>query len=188
MNPVERSHKLKKEADDLLAKIDIETLCAPIGEITPTGSYFLDLMMYPDIDLYLPPATPTQLFNIVSHLAENHPVMRVNFERGGPGPLTNALYIKPVIAVGNWERPWKIDIWAVDEAFIEEKTAELQTLANKMSAEQRELILEYKYAVLNDKGRTPTFSGIYIYRAIIEEGIEDFAQITQFLREKGIAI
>ena len=188
MNPSERSRNLKVEADALLAKIDLATLCAPIGNITPTGSYFLDLMMYPDIDLYLPPAKPAQLFNIVSHLAENYPVVRVSYEQGGPGALANALYIKPVIAVGDWERPWKIDIWAADEDFIQQKTAELQTLASKMSSAQRNLILEYKYAVLNDKGRTPTFSGIFIYRAIVDHGMEDFAEITQFLRDNSIRI
>ena len=188
MTPIERAYKLKQEADDLLQKIDLATLCRPIGEMTATGSYFLDLMMYPDIDLYLPPATPTQLFKIVSQLAENHPVIRVNYEKGGRGPLASALYIKPVIAVGNWERPWKIDIWAVDTAYIQAKTAELQTLANKMSPHQRNLILEYKYSVLNDKGRTPTFSGIYIYQAIIEQGMEDFDDITQFLRANAITM
>ena len=188
MNPVERSRQLKHEADALLETLNLARLCAPIGDITPTGSYFLDLMMYPDIDLYLPPAKPTQMFNIMAHLAEHYPVTRVNYLNGGPGPLANALYIKPIIALGNWERPWKIDIWAVDTAYIQEKTAELQTLANKMSANQRKRILEYKYSVLNEQGRTPMFSGIYIYRAIVEQEIEDFAQITQFLRENSIKI
>ncbi len=188
MNPAERSAKLRKEAEELLETIELGTLCAPIGKITPTGSYMLDLMVYPDIDLYLPPATPRQLFEIVATLAEKHPVIRVNFLNGGPNELADALYIKPVIAVGNWERPWKIDIWAADTDFILRKTAELQKLAHKMTPQQRNLILEYKFSVLNDKGRTPMFSGIFIYRAIIEEGLCDFAEITNYLRDHSIDI
>ena len=80
-------------------------------------------MMYPDIDLYLPPTKPRQLFEIAASLAEKQPITRVNFINGGPAELKNALYLKPVIAVGTWERPWKIDLWAADLEFIKKRKA-----------------------------------------------------------------
>jgi hypothetical protein len=119
---------------------------------------------------------------------ENHPVVRVNFLIGGTGPLKNALYIKPVIAAGNWERAWKIDIWAVNQAYIDEKSVELQQYKEKMTPELRELILNYKFSVLNEEGRTPMFSGIYIYQAVIDHGIRKFANITAYLREHSIQV
>ena len=188
MKPVERSAKLKREADKLLEEIRLEELCHDIGKVTPTGSYYLDLMMYPDIDLYLPPAKPSQLFAIAAHLVENHPVVRVNFLNGGPGPLQNAFYIKPVIAVGNWERAWKIDIWAVEQAYINEKSAELRNYKERLTPELRELILNYKFSVLNEEGRTPMFSGIYIYQAVMDHGMRKFEEITGYLREHSIRV
>ena len=188
MTPTERAHILKQEADRLLQDIQLEELCHPIGIITPTGSYYLDLMVYPDIDLYLPPARPYQLFDIASHLAENHPVKRVNFIRGGPGTLKDALYIKPVIETGTWGRPWKIDIWAVNSNFIEEKTAELSAFKAQMNPEIREFILNYKFSILNEEGRTPTFSGIHIYRAVFDLKIKTPKELTQYLRDQGIAV
>jgi hypothetical protein len=188
MKPIERSAKLRKEADDLLRAIRLEELCRDIGPLTPTGSYYLDLMIYPDIDLYLPPARPRQLFEIAAHLVENHPVVRVNFLNGGSGPLKNALYIKPVIAVGNWERPWKIDIWAVEQSYIEEKKAELRSYKERMTPELRELILEYKFSILNEEGRTPMYSGIYIYQAVIDYGLRKFSDIAAYLRDNSIRI
>jgi hypothetical protein len=165
MDPIDRAVRLKKEADDLLRVTRLEERCREIGKLTPTGSYYLDLMMYPDIDLYLPPTTPRQLFEIAAGLVEDHPVERVNFLNGGHGPLKNALYIKPVIAVGEWERPWKIDIWSVPQSYIAEKGAEMGGYKDRITPIQRELILNYKYAILNEEGRTPMFSGIYIYQA-----------------------
>ncbi len=188
MHPIEISAKLREEADELLREIGLEELCRDIGKLTPTGSYYLDLMIYPDIDLYLPPAKPRQLFQIAAHLVENHPVVRVNFLNGGSGPLKNALYIKPVIAVGDWERPWKIDIWAVEQSFIDDKKTELDRFKAKMTPEKRELILNYKFAILNEEGRTPMFSGIYIYRAVIDHGLQTFPDITKYLRENLIKI
>ncbi len=188
MRPEDRARKLKKEADELLDSIALAKLCKPIGELIPTGSYFLDLMMYPDIDLYLPPAKPRLLFDIAASLVENEPVTRVNFLNGGPGELKNALYIKPVIAVGDWERAWKIDIWAADLAFIEKKNKELEELGRKMTPQQRHLSLEYKFSVLNAQGRTPMYSGIHIYRAVVEHGLCEFEEITQYLRKNSIDV
>jgi hypothetical protein len=188
MNPIQRSAKLNQEAGELLCHIKLAEICQEIGEITPTGSYYLDLMIYPDIDLYLPRATPRQLFNIATHLVENHPVVRVNFLNGGPGELKDALYIKPVIALGNWERPWKVDIWAAGESIIAMKQAELDAFRGKLTPELRQLILNYKFSILNEENRTPMFSGIHIYRAVLDHGLSDFAEITAYLREQGITI
>jgi hypothetical protein len=163
MNPIERSAKLKKEADELLQKIRLAELCRDIGVLTPTGSYYLDLMVYPDIDLYIPPTTPRKLFQIAAHLVENYPIKSVSFLNGGPGPLEHGIYIKPVIAVGEWERPWKIDIWSVDQNFIIEKSAEMRNFKERMTPEQRELIINYKLSILTPEYRTPMFRGIYIY-------------------------
>jgi hypothetical protein len=189
LQPLERAANLKVEANNLLRETRLAELCRPIGELTPTGSYFLDLMIYPDIDLYLPPAKPSQLFHIAAQITETHPVQRVNFQKGGPGSLLeNALYIKPVIDVGEWERPWKIDIWAVDQAFIEEKTALLSRYKERLTPKLRELILNYKFSILTVDGRTPMFSGIFIYEAVIDQGMRDFSEITAYLRGNSIDI
>jgi hypothetical protein len=188
MTPIERSAKLKVEADELIREIKLHELTKHIGKMTPTGSYFLDLMMYPDIDLYLPPATPRQLFEIITHLVENNPVTRINFLNRGQGPLKEGLYVKPVIAVGEWDRPWKIDIWSVNQSVIDEKNAELNSYKTKMTPDQRELILNYKYAMLTPEGRTPMFSGIYIYRAVIDLGLQTFPDITKYLRDHSILV
>jgi hypothetical protein len=55
-----------------------------------------------------------------------------------------------------------------------------------MTPQQRKLILEYKYSILTDQYRTPMFSGIYIYRAVIDHGMTDYKKITKFLKANGI--
>jgi hypothetical protein len=57
-----------------------------------------------------------------------------------------------------------------------------------MSPEQRELILNYKYAILNEEARTPNFSGIFIYQAVIDHGLNEFSDITEYLRAHSIKI
>lgn len=186
LSPLERATRLKKEADELLRDIELEKLTQAIGPLTPTGSYFLDTMIYPDIDLYLPPSTAKQLFDIALQLIDSQPVEKVNFLNGGPGEMKEGLYIKPVLAIGDWERSWKIDIWALPPDVIERKQAALLRYKEAMTAQQRELILNYKFSVLTDQKRTPVFSGIYVYQAVIDQGFDNFDQITDYLRENSI--
>ena len=188
MTPEQRSRALRQEADEVLQLVRLHELCAPIGRLTPTGSYFMDLMMYPDIDVYLPPTTPEVLMGVAVELAKHECVERINYMRGGPRELKDGLYLKPYVTHGGWERPWKIDIWSVPSSLVERKQAELGDLRDRMTPDQRAIILDTKYRLLTDEGRTPMFSGIYIYRAVIGGGLERLEDIVESLRENGIGL
>jgi len=166
MTPEERAQCLRKEADEVLETVHLKEHCAPIGKTVPTGSYFLDLMKLVEYDC----------------------VKEIVFQKGGPGDLAEGFYLKPVVEHGSWERPWKIDIWSLPLDIVEKKQKELSDIKDRMTPVHRRLILEYKYSILTEKKRTPMFSGIYIYRAVMNLGLKDFNEITEHLRENGINI
>jgi len=166
--------------------IRLRECCSEIGQPIPTGSYFLDLMMYPDIDLYLPFTSPGALLSVAAKLAAHDCVKKVDSAKGGPAELADGLYLKLYIEHGTWERPWKIDIWSLPPHIIDRKQAELVDLRDRMTCEQRHLILHFKYSVLTDAGPTPMFSGIHIYWAVVDLGLTDSEEISNYLRENGI--
>jgi len=188
MTPEERARALRVEAGEVLGLVHLHEVCSGVGEIVPTGSYFLDVMMYPDIDVYLPPTSAKALMEVGTRLASLDCVKRMNFEKGGPGDLADGLYLKPVVEHGHWERPWKIDIWSLPLPVIANKQEELVELRRKMTVGHRQRILAYKWSVMTDTGRTPMLSGIHIYRAVIDKGLTDSESITSYLRENGIDI
>jgi hypothetical protein len=187
LKPLERSAKVRQEADWVMHDIRLQEILAPYGKITLSGSYFLDVMVYPDIDLYIPPVTIEQLFQIGAHLATAERVKQVIFEKDY-AVLPGGLYLKPRIDYGDWDRPWKIDIWSIDQVIIDGKMTELQHFKAKMNPALREQIITYKCSIINAQQRTPMYSGYFIYKAFIDEGLTDFQDVTRYLIAHGIVM
>jgi len=188
MDVLQRAAKLKEEATQVMQIVRLQEILQPYGEFTLTGSYLLDLMVYPDIDLYMPKVSIRQLFEIGIHLADSPVVTRIVFEKGTVPNLPGGLFLQPRINYGDWGRPWKIDIWSIDEAVLKETMDPIRRFADRLTPPLRERILHYKFSVLNNEHRTPSFSGYFIYKAFLDEGLSDFDQVTQYLIDNGIDI
>lgn len=122
MNPIERSATVRREADLVLQVIGLYDILAPYGRVVPTGSYFLDVMIYPDIGLYVSRIPLGQLFLIGSQIARSEMVYEVVFQKSRIAALPGGLYLKARVDYGDWGRPWKINIWSLDDSVIDEKT------------------------------------------------------------------
>ncbi|MBE0695671.1 MAG: hypothetical protein IH586_01995 [Anaerolineaceae bacterium] len=168
--------------------IRLSELIRPYGVMTPTGSYALDVMAYPDIDVYVPQISVRAIFEIGAAMAEVAEVKQVVFEKSNNHSLPGGLYLKPRIVYGNWGRPWKVDIWSIDDETLKAKVALMDGFCKKMTPALREKILNYKQAVMTIDMRTPMSSGYYIYRAFLDEGLVDFPDVTSYLFEHGIKI
>ena len=71
---------------------------------------------------------------------------------------------------------------------IKEKQGILEDIKKSMTPRQKRIILDYKYSILTEAGRTPMFSGFFIYRAVVNQGMTDFNEITEYLKDNGIKV
>ncbi|PWB51476.1 MAG: hypothetical protein C3F13_13620 [Anaerolineales bacterium] len=182
-----RPEQLRREADTLLERVNLLSLVSPYGRVVFTGSYYLNVMVYPDLDLYLPLITLPQLFTIAAQIAECKLVTQVVYEPSDdPVNLPGGLYLKARFNYGEWGRPWKIDMWCLPQDVIRRKMAEMEHFREKLSPEIREKIIQYKLSILTLQHRTPMYSGYYIYKAFIDENLEDYERVTHYLEANGI--
>jgi hypothetical protein len=187
IDPLERAHLLRTEADLVLQMVRLQDILARYAErVAYTGSYLLDVMAYPDIDVMISALPVRHIFQIGAELAACPPVTQVIFEKSSDPDLPDGLYLKPRIAWGNWGRPWKIDIWSLSDEVFDRKQADMQRFQSRITPPLRELILQYKASIMTSQNRTPMYSGYWIYRATLEEGLTDFQQLTAYLIAHGI--
>jgi len=187
MLPLERARKLRQEADVVMGLFKIDEILRSYGKVFPTGSYFLDAMVYPDIDLYITKVNIEQLFKIGAQIARSELVIQVVFERSDdPIRLPQGLYLKPRVNYGDWGRPWKIDIWSLEEEVILKLLVDMHHFKKQMTPSLREQIILYKSSMMTSQLRTPKYSGYYIYKAFIDQGLTDFDNVTQYVVSCGI--
>jgi hypothetical protein len=65
---------------------------------------------------------------------------------------------------------------------------DMQRFFDRMTPEIRQQIIRYKLSILTSQLRTPMYSGNYIYKAFIDEGLTDFNQVTDYLYSCGIRV
>ncbi|OGO29264.1 MAG: hypothetical protein A2136_10840 [Chloroflexi bacterium RBG_16_54_11] len=113
MLPLEHARALKQEAETILEVLKLKEILHTYGKNFLTGSYFLDVMVYPDIDLFITKVSIEQIFEIGAQIANSELVTRVVFERtDDPAQMPGGLYLKPRLNYGDWGRPWKFDNWS----------------------------------------------------------------------------
>lgn len=195
MTPTEIANKLYQEADDLLYKRGVDTLLRKQGEVFYAGSYVLNLMAWPDIDLNLVVEEGKNPAQAASELATEFILweesVRVKFERKmhltNPG-VPEGVYLGIKLDIGKWKLPWKLDIWMVDQKLCEETKKKTQEVQELLTDSSREKILFWKQKILTPEGRTPSFSGHWLCQAILVHQLTKEEEIFNFLREHGVKV
>jgi len=185
---LERAARLQREAAGLMQSIQLMESLGPTGEVFFTGSYFLDVMVYPDLDLYVSMTSIDKIFTAAGRMTSHPIVTRVTFENEEHAILPGGLYLNLRVNLGDWGRLWKVDIWWLDEALIHEKIRVMRRFKMLLTPDLREQIIRYKASIINSLGRTPQFSGYFVYKAFLEEGLRSPADVSAYLVANGINI
>lgn len=185
--------ELQKEAKDLL---DNKSLWSPFisnGKIHVTGSAYLDLLVFPDLDVYFeifdPKLNVIEIFaEAAKHLINMNEVSRLDITKDTQykysDQVPEGIFFQ--YRFNNKKHVWKIDIWLfADKKVMNEKLLESQKFKEKITKDQRKLILLTKHKLAKPFGRTPCFSSYLVYKAVLEEGFNDVDQIIDYIRNQG---
>ncbi len=190
---IETADRLREAGMRVLAG-GIESILRDCGRLTVSGSYYLDLMAWPDLDLYVEhrhePEFRVAFLQIGPRIASVADVVSLRFK-------DHVRYPEPLLPCGLYwgvrirQKPdlnWKLDIWALPADAIDIRQTELDRIKARLTPDLRRIIVEAKQALLLPDGRTPIQSGYHIYRAVIDHGLRSVPEITEYVRLQGASL
>ena len=192
---VAKSKELHEEAKALIFGSGLHDILSSYGTVHYTGSYDLDLMVWPDLDIticmYPNPYSVDRFFQLGNDIVKRNDIVSMrfrNFVRFPVSDLPIGLYWKVRISRGKDVTPWKIDLWAMDRKTADENLVDMKKIEEQIEERTKRLIVDIKYSLLTPEGRTPSLSGYHIYQAVLIKGIEDRNSVVAYLRQHGINI
>jgi hypothetical protein len=192
----ERAEGLRSDALRLLQDTGIlDVARAGIGSVEIVGSVDLDLMVWPDIDLYTRLGTHegARLLALLPALhegveARGYALVRVSFndEYRRPGnAYGSGLYCGMKILDPAGDRLWKVDLWAWDPAAFDRRLAAHHQLAHDLAAADRGLILQVKHAVHLRPEYRHTLTSMDVYAFAIEGRGRTLREFDEFVARRG---
>ena len=192
MDVMQLANVLKKEANDLLKNELLWKSFEKKGKIYVAGSTYLNLLAFPDLDVYFEAKDAKSILTVFADAAKSlivlDQVKSIELEKDlhqrYPKQVPEGLFLQ--YRIDNGYRLWKVDIWAVaDKSILDSKMQESARFKEKMTLEQKELILQAKHQLMAPFGRTPVGSSYLVYVAVLEKGLNTVDEIIDYIRAQG---
>ncbi len=182
------SKLLRQEASDLLDKEGLLSMLSAFGTTQVIGSYALDTMTWPDIDISmnLPDEQNVELFfELGKRIATKFEITKMSYSnhfiRNFPG-FDHGLYWG--IQLRYAEREWKIDLWGYGDTDYQKHITEADALRRQLQQADRVAILRIKHVICQHPDyRGNVYNSMAIYRAVLEDKVESVDEFKVWLEK-----
>ena len=175
--------ELKAEADLLILGCGLPELLAVYPGWFIGGSYSYDIMCWRDLDIYvLDPAYDLEhCFEIGYELTERLAAKKARFTNNVGGEPSGFYW---GIKLGDERQgAWKLDVWFLDQAGYEQHAAYSSSLREKLTIENRSVILAIKEVYWRRPEYRDTVTSDMIYRAVLDNGVRTIRDFERFIIE-----
>lgn len=173
---LEQATALRCEADDLLHQEGLLALLQSYGPAGVIGSYALDLMTWPDLDLNVRLRheldVPT-FFAIGSRIVTTFQVAKMSYSNQSVRtdvPFDRGLFWG--IRLLHRGQIWKLDLWGYGEEDYRASGERFERLRKRLEQADRLAILRIKDVMCREANYRTEVSSIQIYEAVLKEGVE----------------
>src|SRR5689334_10754872 len=172
-----------------MTDLDLTGLLVGVGPVRMAGSYVSGLMSWPDLDVMVhvgPRFTPADVVRLLERIAERPDVVGFDYRderanRSPTGTVRDERY-HLVVLVSTPLREWRVDLtlWLHDDHA--NVTAFHESLRRTITTDQRDAVLRIKDVWHRALGYPDEFSGIEIYKAVLEDGIRTAEEFGRWLQ------
>lgn len=182
------NHIFKKQADKIIDDYGFDKY-SPFY----SGSYYLDLMVCPDLDLYLDKKYVPSISELTELYYNNDKtdelyLMKGRIAKHDKKSLNSSNHIQIRTNIISNKTKWKIDIWIIENDEITEKKAMMSNLLIKLDEISRNEIISIKNKLLKGNGFTPKYSSYYVYDCYLNKNIKRYDEIKKYLVKIGLEL
>ena len=189
---IKHSKLLHQEASELLDKEGLLPMISAFGTTRVIGSYALDTMTWPDIDISmnLPNEQNIEMFfELAKRIATKFQITKMSYSnhyiRGFPG-FDHGLYWGTQLRYK--EREWKIDLWGYDDTAYQKHIAEAETLRCQLQHADSDAILRIKHIICQHPDyRGNIYNSMAVYRAVLADKVESVDEFITWLEKNSQA-
>jgi hypothetical protein len=180
-----QSIAITTEADELLYKRGLLAALQKYGTVHITGSYYLNLMAWRDLDLYIDSSkfSESDFFLLGNDIA--------NAVQAGKMHYRNEFILQSGLPQGKYwgtytdiiaPHNWKIDLWAINSELCEQYMAFAANLKAQVNDENRMKILDIKSQVWMHPDYRKEFTSMDIYHAVFNGGVGDIDEFKLWVK------
>ncbi len=167
---------IKKEADEILNRNGLLRILEEYGKVSVSGSYFLDLMTWRDLDIYLTNDRMNEetFFELGKNISLCIKPSKMNYRNeiiGRTEHLPKGYYWGCYTNINS--NAWKVDVWSISKEEFDEKEKAIYDLKSQIDAVQRMDILNLKNSVYNHPLYRKKFYSVDIYNAVINDKVNN---------------
>ena len=180
MNPLERSARMKQQAEAILHELQLVERWSRYGRVSLVGALSFDLILTPDIDMeiYCPKVRIEDGMAVLSACARHPQIVGAMYQNELAGP-DKAVYWRLTWLAADGVR-WKIDMWSAPVDYdLPRGENFVAPMRRALTPETREAILELKAA--RDRDELPKFISIDLYRAVLKDGVRTLPEFARWL-------
>ena len=186
---VKYSRLLRREATELLDKEGLLSMLKDVGTTQVIGSYALDTMTWPDIDISmnLPDAQNVEVFfELAKSIATKFEITKMSYSnhyiRNFPG-FDHGLYWGILLRYAG--REWKVDLWGYNDTDYQRHITEANELSCQLQQADHLAILRIKHVICqHPEYRGNVYNSMAIYRAVLEDKVESVDAFKTWLEKK----
>lgn len=187
---IRHSRELHKEASELLNKDGLLPMLNAFGTTRVIGSYTLDTMTWPDIDISMNLRNEQNIelfFEIAKRIATEFQITQMSYSndfiRNLPG-FDHGLYWGIQLRYAG--REWKIDLWGYDDTDYKKYITEFDALHRQLQQADRTAILRIKHVICQHPDyRGDVYNSMAIYRAVLEDKVETVDEFNTWLEKNA---
>jgi hypothetical protein len=191
-DPLLLDETLHAEADELLDRRGMRALLSQYGPVHVHGSYALRLMAWRDLDIYLENGdiSESRFFELGARIVGLLQPFKMHFRNGRAHLVEddlNGLYWGVYLG-GERAGAWKIDIWTIGSEDCQRCLAYNQGIARRSTLETQRAIITIKSQCWQNPEYRRSYSSVDIYRAVLDDGVQDFDGFRALMRRGGVEI